>query len=205
MATPAPGDPAASRASKHVTAAIPRKRVKRNRLIAAAIVPVASAVDLGFSDPNDVPADSLAAVKITTLPGEGSLTNNGAIRGFDELIVPATDRVEGCELITAARADPMRTSRAWRLFRASEAALFAFDLEADSMYHFQEKVCLIQIATETETLVIDPLKIEDLSPLKPVMANRRIRKVLHGADYDIRSLYNDFYIEVKNLLDTEVC
>jgi len=80
----------------------------------------------------------------------------------------------------------------------------AFDLEADSMYHFREKVCLIQIATHKETLVIDPLKIEDLSPLKPVMANRRIRKVLHGADYDIRSMYRDFGIEVNNLFDTEM-
>jgi len=80
----------------------------------------------------------------------------------------------------------------------------AFDLEADSMYHFQEKVCLIQIATGNDTLVVDPLKIGDLSPLKPVMANRRIRKVLHGADYDIRSLYRDFGIEVNNLFDTEL-
>lgn len=80
----------------------------------------------------------------------------------------------------------------------------AFDLEADSMYHFQEKVCLIQIATDTVTLVVDPLKLDDLSPLKPVMANPRIRKVLHGADYDIRSLYRDFNIAVRNLFDTEL-
>ena len=80
----------------------------------------------------------------------------------------------------------------------------AFDLEADSMYHFQEKVCLIQIATGNDTLVVDPLKVDDLSPLKPVMANPRIRKVLHGADYDIRSLYRDFGIEVHNLFDTEL-
>jgi len=86
----------------------------------------------------------------------------------------------------------------------SKTHAIAFDLEADSMYHFQEKVCLIQISTGNDTLVIDPLKIDDLSPLKPVMANPRIRKVLHGADYDIRSLYRDFGIEVHNLFDTEL-
>ena len=43
----------------------------------------------------------------------------------------------------------------------------AVDLEADSMYHYQEKVCLIQIATEKISVVIDPLAIKDLSPLKP--------------------------------------
>src|SRR3989441_129334 len=36
-----------------------------------------AAVDFGFTDPNDSPANALAAVKITTLPGAGALTNNG--------------------------------------------------------------------------------------------------------------------------------
>jgi hypothetical protein len=36
-----------------------------------------TAADFGFSDPNDSPANSLAAVKITTLPAAGSLTVNG--------------------------------------------------------------------------------------------------------------------------------
>ena len=88
--------------------------------------------------------------------------------------------------------------------KIAKASGIAFDLEADSMYHFREKVCLIQIATAEETLVLDPLQLSDLSPLKPVMANRRIRKVFHGADYDIRSLYRDFEIEVHHLFDTEL-
>ena len=33
--------------------------------------------DFGFSDPNDTPANTLLAVKITTLPLLGSLTDNG--------------------------------------------------------------------------------------------------------------------------------
>ena len=86
----------------------------------------------------------------------------------------------------------------------AKSSAIAFDLEADSMYHFQEKVCLIQIATAEETVVIDPLQLADLTPLKPVMANPRIRKVLHGSDYDIRSLYRDFAIDIQNLFDTEL-
>ena len=35
------------------------------------------AADFGFSDPNDTPANNLLAVKITSLPGAGSLTLNG--------------------------------------------------------------------------------------------------------------------------------
>ena len=36
-----------------------------------------SVADFGFSDPNDNPANSLLAVKITTLPTAGTLTDNG--------------------------------------------------------------------------------------------------------------------------------
>ena len=78
------------------------------------------------------------------------------------------------------------------------------DLEADSMFHYQEKVCLLQISTRAQNILIDPLSVQDLSPLAPVFADTRIRKVFHGADYDIRSLYRDFGIEVNSLFDTQV-
>jgi ribonuclease D len=80
----------------------------------------------------------------------------------------------------------------------------AVDLEADSMYHYKEKVCLIQIATEKISVVIDPLAIKDLSPLKPIFSNPDIEKIFHGADYDVRSLYRDFKIRINNLFDTEL-
>jgi len=85
-----------------------------------------------------------------------------------------------------------------------QAKTIGVDLEADSMYHYFEKVCLIQIATESASYVIDPLALRDLSALHPVFSNSRIRKVFHGADYDIRSLYRDFRLEVENLFDTQL-
>jgi len=80
----------------------------------------------------------------------------------------------------------------------------AVDLEADSMFHFKEKVCLIQIGIMGKTYIVDPLLIEDMSPLGPVFRDPEIRKVFHGADFDIRSLYRDYSFEVNNLYDTEL-
>lgn len=88
-----------------------------------------------------------------------------------------------------------------RLIRES---LLAVDLEADSLHHYQEKVCLIQISTPAESVIIDPLALPELLPLAPLLADPAIRKIFHGSDYDIRSLHRDFGIEVRNLFDTMI-
>jgi ribonuclease D len=85
-----------------------------------------------------------------------------------------------------------------------QAPAVAVDLEADSMYHFQEKVCLIQMATSRSSAVIDPLRLRDLESLRPVFANPAIQKIFHGADYDVRSLFRDFGIEIAHLFDTQI-
>jgi len=101
-----------------------------------------------------------------------------------------------CEIITKAE----RLSEvAAILCRQSELAV---DLEMDSLHHYQEKVCLIQVSTRTESWLIDPLALKDLSPLAAPLGDPRILVVMHGADYDIRSLHRDFGIEVQNLFDT---
>jgi len=80
----------------------------------------------------------------------------------------------------------------------------AVDVEADSMYHFKEKVCLIQLATKKKHIVIDPLQIQDLSSLNILFLKSDIKKIFHGADFDVRSLYRDFNIKIKNLFDTQI-
>jgi ribonuclease D len=50
--------------------------------------------------------------------------------------------------------------------------------------------------------LIDPLALKDMSPLAAPLGDPRIMIVMHGADYDIRSLHRDFGIEVQNLFDT---
>jgi ribonuclease D len=86
---------------------------------------------------------------------------------------------------------------------AREKAI-AVDLESDSMYHFTEKVCLIQVAGKGPGFLFDCLLLPDLSPLKTLFQEPGIKKVFHGSDYDIRSLYRDFSFEVKPLFDTQL-
>ena len=86
----------------------------------------------------------------------------------------------------------------------SREPVIAVDLEADSMHSYQEKVCLLQFTTPSQTLLIDPLAGGDLSPLGPVLANPAIRKVFHAADYDTRCLHRDYGFTIRGLFDTMV-
>lgn len=80
----------------------------------------------------------------------------------------------------------------------------ALDLEADSMHHYREKVCLLQLSNRSGNWLIDPLQVTDLTPLGGLLAQPGLRTVLHGGDYDIRSLHRDFGIVVQQMFDTMV-
>ncbi|MGM0787770.1 MAG: ribonuclease D [Thermodesulfobacteriota bacterium] len=88
--------------------------------------------------------------------------------------------------------------------RLAREPAVAVDLEADSMHHFAEKVCLVQLGTRQSCHIADPLAIADFSALAPLFAQPGIVKIFHGADYDVRCLYRDFNITVENLFDTEL-
>jgi ribonuclease D len=86
--------------------------------------------------------------------------------------------------------------------RLRESPVLGVDTESDSFHHYQEKVCLVQISDLHHDYVIDPLAVRDLGPLAPIMADRGVVKIFHGADYDVVSLKRDFGFQVANIFDT---
>ncbi len=84
------------------------------------------------------------------------------------------------------------------------AETLSLDSEADSFHHYQEKLCLIQLTFGAQDLLVDPLAGVDLSVLEPVLANPATRKILHGADYDLRLLDRDCGLEIRGLFDTMI-
>jgi ribonuclease D len=99
----------------------------------------------------------------------------------------------------------IRTSEALAEFARSfdGCRTLALDTESDSLYHHFDKVCLVQIATDRgDAVLVDSLAVRDLSPLRPILANPDVEKVLHGADYDVTTLKRDFDFEFRALFDT---
>jgi ribonuclease D len=78
------------------------------------------------------------------------------------------------------------------------------DTEADSMHNYPEKVCLVQISILEGDLLIDPLEEVDLALLRPILEDGGIRKVLHGADYDLRMIDREFGLHIRGLFDTMI-
>ncbi len=88
-----------------------------------------------------------------------------------------------------------------------EQDVVAFDTEADSFYHYYDKVCLVQVATRKQCWLIDPLELGGpgkLAALAPVFASPKVRVLFHAAEYDIYVLKRDCGFEFDNLFDTMV-
>jgi ribonuclease D len=58
----------------------------------------------------------------------------------------------------------------------------AVDTESNSLYAYQEQVCLIQISIPSADYVVDPLAGLDLSPLADLFANLKVQKIFHAAE-----------------------
>jgi ribonuclease D len=79
---------------------------------------------------------------------------------------------------------------------------FGIDLEADSLHHYQEKICLIQIAFPGKIYLVDTLADINLGPLARILTDSRIEKTLHGADYDGRLIMSHLGVRLRNAFDT---
>jgi ribonuclease D len=78
----------------------------------------------------------------------------------------------------------------------------AVDTESNSLYAYQERVCLIQLSVPGADYIVDPLAGLDLSPLGEVFAELSIQKVFHAAEQDVAGLKRDFGFRFANLFDT---
>ncbi len=86
---------------------------------------------------------------------------------------------------------------------ASEPIL-AVDTESNSLFAFQEQVCLIQFSTPQDDYLVDPLALGDLSTLEDLFADPKIEKIFHAAEYDLITMKRDYGFVFNNIFDTMV-
>jgi ribonuclease D len=101
---------------------------------------------------------------------------------------------------------PITTTAELEAFCAqiAEAPFIAVDTEFMRETTYWPKLCLIQVASETASAVIDPLSEEiDLAPLLAVLADPKVEKVFHAARQDVE-IFNNLGVLPKPLFDTQI-
>lgn len=88
--------------------------------------------------------------------------------------------------------------------RACTSTILAIDTEFLREKTYYAKLCLVQMATETETVVIDPFAVRDLKVLVPLMENKSITKLFHAASQDLEIIFREIGVLPTPIFDTQV-
>jgi ribonuclease D len=78
------------------------------------------------------------------------------------------------------------------------------DTESNSLFEYQEKICLLQFSTMEHDYLVDTIKLKDLSPLNELFSSEDIEKIFHAAEYDLMCLKRDYQFEFNNIFDTMI-
>lgn len=102
---------------------------------------------------------------------------------------------------------PFRYVAGWAAWQAclrdlQAAPRLGIDLEANSMFAYHERACLIQVSTANADYIIDPLADLDFSPLGAIVADPGVEKIFHAAEYDLILMGRDYGWQLSNLFDT---
>jgi ribonuclease D len=76
----------------------------------------------------------------------------------------------------------------------------SLDTEADNMYHYRVRLCLLQFLIGKDVYLVDALAPMDLKPLWARLAGKNL--VMHGSDFDLRLLHDRCAFRARSLFDT---
>lgn len=88
--------------------------------------------------------------------------------------------------------------------RARAFSAIAIDTEFLREKTYHAKLCLVQVATPDECVVIDPLAIDDLGPLAELMTDVDTLKVFHACSQDMEVLCHALGSVPAPIFDTQV-
>jgi ribonuclease D len=88
--------------------------------------------------------------------------------------------------------------------RMRKSPLVAVDTEFMRERTYFARLCLVQLATEDLTALVDPLAIDDLTPLCELLTDASVVKVLHAGSQDLEIFYRVCGHAAFPVFDTQV-
>jgi ribonuclease D len=88
------------------------------------------------------------------------------------------------------------------MHRLAGETCLALDTEASSFHRYHERIGLVQLSNRTETFLLDPMALKEVSALGRILGSEHTETVIHDADYDLRLLKRMYGFRVRNIFDT---
>lgn len=88
--------------------------------------------------------------------------------------------------------------------RAKASSVLAIDTEFLREKTYYARLCLLQMATDDETVIVDPFAVDDLGVLALLLENESIVKLFHAAGQDLEILYREIGVLPKPVFDTQI-
>lgn len=85
-----------------------------------------------------------------------------------------------------------------------ESSVVAVDTEFMRERTYYARLCLIQLASPDIAAIVDPLAMEDLSPLAELMTNDSVTKILHAGSQDLEIFHRLLGVTAGPIFDTQV-
>ena len=87
--------------------------------------------------------------------------------------------------------------------RAMRSSVLAIDTEFLREKTYYAKLCLLQLATDDETAIVDPFEVDDLRVLAPLLENESVVKLFHAGGQDLEILLREVGTLPRPLFDTQ--
>ncbi len=87
---------------------------------------------------------------------------------------------------------------------ARDAGAIAYDTEfiGESSYH--PRLCLVQLATSSDLALVDPLTVEDLTPLWRMIADPQVLTLVHAGAQDVEPVTRHLGLPAANVFDVQI-
>ena len=88
--------------------------------------------------------------------------------------------------------------------RARSSSVLAIDTEFLREKTYYAKLCLLQLATDDEAVIVDPFEVDDLGVLEPLLADEGIVKLFHAGGQDLEIILREVGVIPRPVFDTQV-
>jgi len=88
--------------------------------------------------------------------------------------------------------------------RAQNSDILSLDTEFLREKTYYAKLCLLQMATRDEIVIVDPIRVPDITPLAVLLEDENIVKIFHASKQDLEILYHEVGVLPRPVFDTQI-